>query len=123
MNPSHWSMVVMRLIPLNGTLRQRHSSSREIPRDDLIFSAVRKVSCNAYRGEVSIRKSATGARNYTQCDSMLVGDKSAAHTFPYITVANANSTIMEITVGIPSSVSAKPNTEIKFSRTSRAAAW
>ena len=49
-------------------------------------------SSNAYRGEVSIRKSATGARNYTQCDSMLVGDKSAAHTFPYITVANASST-------------------------------
>ena len=49
-------------------------------------------SSNAYRGEVNIHKSATGARNYTQCDSMLVGDKSAAHTFPYITVANASST-------------------------------
>jgi Fe-S cluster assembly protein SufB len=48
-------------------------------------------SSNAYRGEVSIRKSATGARNYTQCDSMLVGTKSAAHTFPYITVANASA--------------------------------
>ncbi|MFA6622645.1 MAG: Fe-S cluster assembly protein SufB [Fibrobacteraceae bacterium] len=44
-------------------------------------------SSNAYRGLVDIRKSATGARNYTECDSMLVGSKSAAHTFPYITVA------------------------------------
>ncbi|MCQ2063894.1 MAG: Fe-S cluster assembly protein SufB [Fibrobacter sp.] len=48
-------------------------------------------SSNAYRGEVSIRKSAEGARNYTQCDSMLVGTKSAAHTFPYITVANGSA--------------------------------
>lgn len=48
-------------------------------------------SSNAYRGLVDIRKNADGARNYTQCDSMLVGTKSAAHTFPYITVANPSA--------------------------------
>lgn len=48
-------------------------------------------SSNAYRGLVDIRNNADGARNYTQCDSMLVGTKSAAHTFPYITVANPSA--------------------------------
>lgn len=41
-------------------------------------------SSNAYRGLVRISPTATGARNYTQCDSLLIGDASAAHTFPYI---------------------------------------
>ncbi len=45
-------------------------------------------SSNAYRGLVEIRPGAKGARNYTQCDSMLVGTECAAHTFPYITVSN-----------------------------------
>ena len=49
---------------------------------------------NTYRGMVKILKSATGARNYTQCDSMLIGDKCGAHTFPYIEVQNT-STQME----------------------------
>ena len=48
-------------------------------------------SVNCYRGLVDIRKSATGARNYTECDNMLVGQKSAAHTFPYISVRNLSS--------------------------------
>jgi Fe-S cluster assembly protein SufB len=39
---------------------------------------------NAYRGLVKVAGSATGARNYTQCDSLLLGDQCAAHTFPYI---------------------------------------
>jgi Fe-S cluster assembly protein SufB len=43
---------------------------------------------NAYRGLVRVAGSATGARNYTQCDSLLLGDKCAAHTFPYIEVKN-----------------------------------
>lgn len=43
---------------------------------------------NAYRGLVRIAKSATNARNYTQCDSLLMGDKCGAHTFPYIEVKN-----------------------------------
>lgn len=48
---------------------------------------------NAYRGKVFISPNATGARNYTQCDSMLVGDQSGAHTFPYIEGANSTSKI------------------------------
>ena len=43
---------------------------------------------NTYRGMVKILKGATGARNYTQCDSLLIGDKCGAHTFPYIEVKN-----------------------------------
>ena len=46
---------------------------------------------NTYRGMVKILKGATGARNYTQCDSLLVGDKCGAHTFPYIEVKNATA--------------------------------
>jgi len=43
---------------------------------------------NSYRGRVYVAPKATGARNYTQCDSMLVGNKCGAHTFPYIEVKN-----------------------------------
>ncbi len=46
---------------------------------------------NTYRGMVKILKGATGARNYTQCDSLLLGDKCGAHTFPYIEVRNASA--------------------------------
>jgi Fe-S cluster assembly protein SufB len=45
-------------------------------------------SQNSYRGLVKVGKNAIGARNYTQCDSMLMGDKCGAHTFPYIEVEN-----------------------------------
>jgi len=45
-------------------------------------------SSNAYRGQVKIMPSAENARNYSQCDSMLVGSKCSAHTFPYIEVKN-----------------------------------
>ena len=41
---------------------------------------------NSYRGQVKILKSAENARNYTQCDSLLIGDRCGAHTFPYIEV-------------------------------------
>ncbi|CAH1204710.1 Fe-S cluster scaffold complex subunit SufB [Candidatus Nitrotoga sp. BS] len=50
-------------------------------------------SNNSYRGLVKISPSATGARNYSQCDSMLVGHESGAHTFPYIQVANNSSQV------------------------------
>ncbi|CDZ79798.1 FeS cluster assembly protein SufB [Candidatus Rubidus massiliensis] len=50
-------------------------------------------SHNTYRGLVKIAKNATGARNYTQCDSMLVGDQCTANTFPYIEVSNATSQV------------------------------
>jgi Fe-S cluster assembly protein SufB len=46
---------------------------------------------NTYRGLVQIGKDAKGARNYTQCDSMLIGDKCGAHTFPYIEVKNSTA--------------------------------
>jgi Fe-S cluster assembly protein SufB len=46
---------------------------------------------NTYRGQVKILKGAAGARNYTQCDSLLIGDKCGAHTFPYIEVKNASA--------------------------------
>ncbi len=46
---------------------------------------------NTYRGLVKILKGASGSRNYTQCDSLLIGDKCGAHTFPYIEVKNTTS--------------------------------
>jgi Fe-S cluster assembly protein SufB len=48
---------------------------------------------NAYRGLVKIAKSAENARNYTQCDSLLMGDKCGAHTFPYIEVKNSSARV------------------------------
>ncbi|MFQ5432380.1 MAG: Fe-S cluster assembly protein SufB [Nitrospinota bacterium] len=48
---------------------------------------------NSYRGLVRVAKKAENARNYTQCDSMLVGDKCRAHTFPYIEGGNNSSQI------------------------------
>jgi Fe-S cluster assembly protein SufB len=50
-------------------------------------------SSNAYRGLVKIGPTATGARNFSQCDSMLVGDQSAAHTFPLIEVKNDSAVV------------------------------
>ena len=46
---------------------------------------------NTYRGAVKILKGAEGARNFSQCDSMLIGDKCGAHTFPYIDVQNPSA--------------------------------
>ncbi|MBV9481849.1 MAG: Fe-S cluster assembly protein SufB [Acidobacteria bacterium] len=46
---------------------------------------------NTYRGLVKILKGASRARNYTQCDSLLIGDQCGAHTFPYIEVKNASA--------------------------------
>lgn len=48
-------------------------------------------SMNSYRGLVKIFPKAEGARNYTQCDSMLVGNRCSAHTFPYIEVGNKSA--------------------------------
>ena len=50
-------------------------------------------SQNTYRGQVKIMKGAEGARNYSQCDSMLIGDQCGAHTFPYIDVRNPSATM------------------------------
>src|SRR6202165_4090075 len=48
---------------------------------------------NTYRGLVKIQKSANGSRNYTQCDSLLLGDRCGAHTMPYIEVKNPSSQV------------------------------
>ncbi|TAM83970.1 MAG: Fe-S cluster assembly protein SufB [Acidobacteria bacterium] len=48
---------------------------------------------NSYRGMVKILKNATGARNYSQCDSLLMGDKCGAHTFPYLEVKNPTAQV------------------------------
>lgn len=50
-------------------------------------------SSNAYRGLVRMNPGASGARNYTQCDSLLIGDKCAAHTFPYIESKNPSAVV------------------------------
>ena len=50
-------------------------------------------SANSYRGLVKIMPTATGARNYSQCDSMLVGAQSKANTFPYIECKNSTATV------------------------------
>jgi Fe-S cluster assembly protein SufB len=49
------------------------------------------VGQNTYRGQVKILKSADGARNFSQCDSMLIGDRCGAHTFPYIDIQNSTA--------------------------------
>ena len=48
---------------------------------------------NSYRGLVKVQKSATHARNFSQCDSLLLGDKCGAHTFPYIEVKNTTARV------------------------------
>src|SRR5688572_1435881 len=48
---------------------------------------------NTYRGLVKVERTAVGARNHTQCDSLLIGKKCGAHTFPYIEVKNPTATV------------------------------
>jgi Fe-S cluster assembly protein SufB len=48
---------------------------------------------NTYRGLVKVAKNAANSRNYSQCDSLLIGDRCGAHTFPYIEVKNTSSTV------------------------------
>lgn len=50
-------------------------------------------SVNTYRGLVQMNKSASGAENFTQCDSMLIGSQCAANTYPYIDVRNGSSSV------------------------------
>jgi Fe-S cluster assembly protein SufB len=66
----------------------KHTKSKIVARG---ISAGR--SNNSYRGLVKIEKGAEGARNYTQCDSLLIGKKCGAHTFPYIEVKNPTAII------------------------------
>ena len=51
------------------------------------------VSQNSYRGQVKILKNAESARNFSQCDSLLIGDRCGAHTFPYIEVKNSTAQV------------------------------
>ncbi|MFT3933184.1 MAG: Fe-S cluster assembly protein SufB [Chitinophagaceae bacterium] len=51
------------------------------------------VSNNSYRGLVQVGKNAANARNFSQCDSLLLGDKCGAHTFPYIEVKNSTAVV------------------------------
>ena len=48
---------------------------------------------NTYRGAVKIGKQAANARNYSQCDSLLIGDRCGAHTFPYLEIKNTSATV------------------------------
>jgi Fe-S cluster assembly protein SufB len=48
---------------------------------------------NSYRGMVKVLGSAVNARNYSQCDSLLIGDKCGAHTFPYLEVKNSTARV------------------------------
>jgi len=48
---------------------------------------------NTYRGQVKIGKHAEGARNYSQCDSLLIGDRCGAHTFPYLEIKNTSAKV------------------------------
>jgi Fe-S cluster assembly protein SufB len=48
---------------------------------------------NSYRGLVEVKKNAVNARNFSQCDSLLLGDKCGAHTFPYIEVKNTSARV------------------------------
>ncbi|MCH7403373.1 Fe-S cluster assembly protein SufB [Belliella kenyensis] len=50
-------------------------------------------SQNSYRGQVQVMKRATNARNFSQCDSLLMGDKCGAHTFPYIDIQNSSAKV------------------------------
>ncbi len=51
------------------------------------------VGQNSYRGEVKMMKGATNGRNFSQCDSLLIGDRCGAHTFPYIEVRNTTAKV------------------------------
>src|SRR5690348_1864594 len=66
-----------------------------ITRSNIVSKGISAGQGNySYRGRVYVAPKAAGARNYTQCDSMLIGNRCGAHTFPYIEVAN-NTAIVE----------------------------
>ena len=50
-------------------------------------------SQNSYRGQVKVMNRASNSRNFSQCDSLLLGNKCGAHTFPYIDIDNKSSTV------------------------------
>jgi Fe-S cluster assembly protein SufB len=86
-------------VALTNNLQQADTGSKMIhigknTRSRIISKGISAgKSKNSYRGQVSIQKSATGARNFTQCDSMLIGDTCSANTFPYIDSQNPSARI------------------------------
>ena len=84
-------------VALTNNLQQADTGSKMIhigknTRSRIISKGISAgKSKNSYRGQVAIKKSATNARNYTQCDSMLIGGSCHANTYPYVDVQNASS--------------------------------
>ena len=54
---------------------------------------VERAKPSGYRGLVQIKKSAAHARNFSQCDSLLIGDRCGAHTFPYLEIKNSTAKV------------------------------
>jgi len=82
----------------NPTATVEHeASTSKIGEDQLFYCLQRGISAghavNTYRGLVKILPGAEGARNFTQCDSLLMGGHCAAHTFPYMEVKNPGATV------------------------------
>ena len=81
-------------VALTNNMQQADTGSKMIhvgknTRSTIISKGISAVkSSNSYRGLVKINPTAKGARNYSQCDSMLIGDNAQANTFPYIQVQN-----------------------------------
>ena len=72
---------------------RRCSTSEEHPEHHRLEGISAGKGQNTYRGLVRIGKKAKGARNFSQCDSLLIGDKCGAHTFPYLEVRNTSSQV------------------------------
>jgi Fe-S cluster assembly protein SufB len=65
----------------------------EHPKHDRVEGISAGHGQNTYRGQVRIGKNAKHARNYSQCDSLLIGDKCGAHTFPYLEIRNTSARV------------------------------
>ena len=79
---------------VSGTLMYQGQNLKEIPIEERAQKGISAGNAdNTYRGLVDINSKATNSRNYTQCDSLLMGNKCGAHTVPYIKNKNSSSTI------------------------------
>ncbi len=76
---------------------EHEATTSKIGEDQIFYCTQRGISAgrgqNTYRGQVKILRGADRARNFSQCDSMLIGDRCGAHTFPYIDVANTTGVV------------------------------
>ncbi|KAG1700516.1 FeS cluster assembly protein SufB [Nymphon striatum] len=84
---SRFPMVLSRSIPVPKCFTLAKTPRAELSQK--VFQAGK--SQNTYRGQVSAHKRASDARNFTQCDSLLIGDKCGAHTVPYIEAKNSTA--------------------------------